>query len=224
MNNKDKSEFVLPSDTDETYNEDYEILTYKPNIGFVEPEQEPISYNEDPPEESTDDTRDKTKTLINNLDNLSKLFGLAQQRVDNKVKAGGGVTIKLDPVKDAATIAAMKRKFPDKADPTQLTYDDYKDALECINNSVKSLELVTEKDLLSALSDPLRTDFGGYGNQKGENRPELSNNSSSVEPVDMDAFKKGAVIALFLLLLPLIVPKIKAEIAEHLITAPHSPI
>ena len=223
MNKKDQN-FVLPGDTSNYSDEDYSILNYKPKIDFAELEQEPYDYSNTPQESTTDDTRDQTKQLINNLDNLKNLFKQAQQKIDNRVKAGGGVTISLDSLKDANVIAAMKRKFPDKADPTKITYEDYRDALDCVNTSSKPIEAITEEDLLSALSDRLRTDFGGYGNQKGENRPELSNNGSPVDPIDMEAFKKGAIIALFVLLLPLIIPKIKAEIAEHLLTAPHSPI
>jgi hypothetical protein len=144
-----------------------------------------------------------------------------QQRIDNRVKAAGGVEVKLDPSKDAATIAAMKRRFPDKKDPTKITYDDYKKVLDCVGKSAATPPAVSADDIRAAKSDPLRTDFGGLSNQHGENRPEISSPASAVQPVDSEAFQASAVLALFALLLPLIKTEDKLEIEQHKVDTPH---
>lgn len=190
-------------------------------------ERERARLREQELEGSLDELRDRTEQVVNGLEAIAKLTDLAQKRIDQRVNAAGGLTVKLDPVKEAHVIAAMKRKFPDKEDPTQITYDDYKKALDCVQQaapSEDSLPTVTAKDIRDAKADPNRTNFGGASNQQGENRPEISSPISSLEPLDLNKFQKEAVKALFALMLPLIVAQDQLSIAQHLITAPHKPI
>ena len=215
----------LTYNKDSDFTEEDYVLNYKPVIEFIEPDSSYIEQipDEKPKVETTENTRDRMQKLINGLDQLKKLFNTAQQRVDNRVKASGGVTIQLDKVKDAHVIDAIRRRFPNKADPTQLTYEDYRDAIDCVNGTVNTEYPITSKEMDEALNDPNRIDFGGYENQKGENRQEIAS-EKVVDPVDLDEFKKASIIALFLLLLPLIKKSESESILQHLVTAPHSPI
>ena len=223
MASKKKTNLPLPDDTETTFEEEHYILNYRPSIGFVEPEQESFEDVAPTPEEpeTIDSLRDRTSKIINGLEAAVKLSDLAQKRIDSRVKAAGGVTIKLDSKKDAATIAAMKRRFPKKKDPANITYDEYKQAIDCISKSAPAQPTVTAEDIRAARADPTRVNFGGYDNQKGENRAEISSPISSIEPIDLDEFQKSAVLALFLLMLPLIKKEDAAEIKQHKIDTPH---
>lgn len=201
-------------------NDDF-ILNYRPSIDFVEPFQapaEPVIPDTTP---TLDSAKSQTQQLIDNLNQVAALADAVQKRIDTRVVSGGGLEIKLDPIKDQATIAAMKRRFPDKIDPTSISYEDYRNALNCLQKAAPIPPSFSLSDIQNAKSDPLRTDFGGYSNQQGQNRPEISSPANSVQPLDTDAFQKAAVIALFALLLPLIQVENKLTIAEHIATIPH---
>lgn len=135
-----------------------------------------------------------------------------------------GVVVKLDTVKDAHVIAAMKRRFPEKIDPTMITYEDYKQVIDCVHKHAPEVPAISMTDLRDASNDPQRTVFGGYNNQQGENRPEISSIANSIQPIDLEAFQYGSILALFALLYPLIKMEDKLEIIQHLVTAPHVPL
>lgn len=197
------------------------ILNYRPTIDFVEPEQvqaEPVPPSEEP---TLDAAKTSTKQIIDGLNQVVVLSDAVQQRIDQRVNSAGGMTVKLDPIKDQAVIAAMMRRFPDQADPTTITYDNYRAVLDCLKKSALPVPGISLADIQQAKSDPLRTDFGGLSNQQGQNRPEISSPANSVLPVDVNAFQKSAVAALFALMLPLIQSENKTAIAEHLSTTPH---
>jgi hypothetical protein len=132
-----------------------------------------------------------------------------------------GVSVKLDPVKDAHVISAMKRRFPEKVDPTVITYEDYKQVIDCVHKHAPDVPAISVTDIRAATADPQRTAFGGYNNRQGQNRPEISSVANSVEPIDLEAFQYGAILALFALLYPLIKMEDKLEIVQHLVTVPH---
>lgn len=222
---KKRTGFPLNDDTNDTFEESDFILNYKPSLNYVEPEQEPWEppLTTEPEDETIDSLRDRTAKLIAGLDSVVKLADLAQKRIDNRVASAGGVTIKLDPIRDSFVIAAMKRQFPEKEDPSEITHDEYKVALDRINQSSSSAtqQQITAQDLKDAQADPTRTDFGGLDNQAGENRTEISSPFDSVRPVDLDDFQKKAVLSLFKLMLPLIKKTDSAAIKQHKLDTPH---
>jgi len=132
-----------------------------------------------------------------------------------------GVVIKLDPTKDAHVIAAMKRRFPEKTDPTAITYEDYKQVIDCVHAHAPDAPAVSVTDMKAATTNPQRTDFGGYSNQQGENRPEVSSSANSIKPIDLEQFQYASILALFALLYPLIKMEDQLTIAQHLMTVPH---
>jgi len=211
------------------FDEEDDILNFRPHIEFVLPDTGEAADFLAPEDEgpTIDSLRKRTEDLIKNYKAVRKLADAAQTRVDTRVKAAGGMSVKLDPTKaaDASVIAAMKRCFPEKADPTVITYECYKKCLDSIRTSdqvEKASDLVVKpEDIRAAKTDPLRTDFGGSKNRAGENRPELSSPGGGANNIDLDAFQAAAVIALFGLLLPMIKTEDKAEVAQHLVTAKH---
>lgn len=186
------------------------ILNYRPVIDYVEPEQLE-SEPPPPPAPTLDDARNQSQQILDGLNKVAELADAIQQRIDQRVLSGGGTDIKLDPVKDYATIAAMKRKFPEKADPTTISYEDYRSALDCLQRQSLPPPAITQADMAAAKSDPLRTDFGGYGNQNGENRAEVSSPANSMQSFDAGGFQKMAILKLFTMMLPLIFPDKKSD-------------
>ena len=187
------------------------ILNFRPNIDYVEPDQITAPPVAPSTETTLDDAKNQSSQIIDGLNKVATLADAVQQRIDQRVMSGGGTDIKLDPTKDQAVIAAMKRRFPDKADPTTITYEDYRNALNCLQQSALPPPAISTADIMSAKSDPLRTDFGGYSNQAGENRPEISSPGNGVQSFDASAFQKAAVLMLFALMLPLIAAQITSQ-------------
>jgi len=211
----------LPDDVGHDFEDDDFILNYRPVIEYVEPGQEfPDNYMEEPAEPLLDDLRNQTQGLIDANEAVGKLADLAQQRIDNRVAASGGLTIQLDPKVDGLAIAAMKRRFPGE-DPAKITYDMYKNALDCIDRQAPTPPKITDKDIRAAKADPLRKDFGGLGKQPGQNRAEVNSPMQVVEPVDLEDFQDNAVISLFALLLPMIMLQDQIAIIKHKIDTPH---
>ena len=219
MANKDKS-FPLPDELGHSFDEEDQILHFKPNLEYIEPE----SVNFDPllMQEAIESISDnKTQAIVDAFQAVKDLAEATQQRVDNRVKALGGMDVKLDPQKDQLVIAAMKRRFPDKTDFSSISYDDYRQCIDKLNSNADVNLAPTTNDIFMAKNDILRTDFGGLNNKQGENRPEISSPANSVAPIDLDAFQKAGVIALFALMLPLIQGETHKAILEHLATAKH---
>jgi hypothetical protein len=184
------------------------ILNYRPNIAYVEPEQVP---EENVPKEAVptlDIERNQASAIVNSLGAIASLCDEIQKKVDDKVNQLGGINIKLDPSRDFATISAMKRRFPDRSDPTTITYDDYRKALDCLGTSISPMRGMSVAEIQKAQMDPLRTNFGGLDNVNGENRPEISS-PLNIQPLDIPAFQQQALIALFAKLQPMITDLIK---------------
>lgn len=212
-----------------TFDKSRDILTFRPKINFIAPETEDISdqtiSEKDAAlqENTIEQARKRTEALISGYKQLNELAKLTQQRIDNRVAATGGVQVKLDQKKDNPVMAAMRRRFPQE-DPSIITYEVYKQCLQKLRNQAPAIPQVQLEDIKKAKLDPYRTNFGGYSNQNGENRAEISSPANTVDPVDLSAFQSAAVIALFALMLPLIKKSEAESIATHLATAPHKPI
>lgn len=215
-----KSNIPQPDEVGHSFEESDRILNFKPKIEYVEPN--PVELDAQPATqpavETIDSFRDRTNKLINSYRAVSKLIDTAQTRVDQRAKA---FKVKLDPLKDQVTIAAVKRCFPDKADPTEITYEDYKTCIKRQQSSTATPPAVSQEDIRVAVNDPFRTSFGGINNQQGQNRAEISSVASSIQPVDLDAFQSAGVLALFALMRPLIKLEDSIEIKKHLLSAGH---
>jgi hypothetical protein len=219
MSQRNKSSF--PIEAPEDFGDDDFVLNYRPRIGYVEPDQISVESTLEPEPPQLEDIRNRVEDLIKGYRAVQQLADATQKRVDARVKAAGGMTVKLDPVIDAPTIAALKRQFPDQ-DPTIVDFDKYRTSL------IKQRELspegptVTSADIRAAKPDNLRTNFGGVNNVQGENRAEVSSPAKTLKPVDLDALQAAQVVALFALMLPMISNQDSAAISRHVKTTPHA--
>jgi len=194
----------LPGEVGNSFeNEDY-VLTYKPVIEYVAPETIELDDGIQAAVPRTiEGVRQETEDLIEGYRAIKELSEIAQQRIDQRVEAAGGLTIHLDPKADSSVIAAMKRRFPD-GDPTKITYDQYRDCLDAQRRNQVDLPLVSATDIQNAKADPFRTDFGGLGNLAGMNRAEIASPAQVVEPIDITSFQTTVVKQLFEMLTPMI--------------------
>jgi len=209
-----------PLDENLDFTEEDHLLHYRPRIEWEEPPDEYLTDTSTKPA-STDieTTRQKTEALINGYKRVNQIIDLVKKKIDSRVKAQGGLDVKLDSLQDQATIAAIKRKFPDK-DASKITYDMYKDALACMNKASLSPLAVTSADIKAAKADPTTTSFGGYGSQPGALRAEISN-PMAMKPVDLKDFQKKAVVSLFKLMEPMVTANSKGQVAAHEKTKKH---
>lgn len=173
------------------------ILTRKPRIEFVEPEQiageQPIAE----PIVTIEDRRATTEELIQQYKRIDDLAVLAQNRIDARVKE---LRVKLDPSIDAAVVESIKRHFG--TEDIHITYEQYKECVDRISQTGKdAAPKLTLEDIKKASIDPFRKDLGGYGSPPGALRPELQV-KSPVQPVNIADFKKESLGELFKLLLP----------------------
>ena len=217
MTDKTKTPLVLPNDVANSFDDDYDILSFRPEIRFIEPDQM-LETPFVPFSPTVDSFRDRAADARDNLNAVGQLFDALQKRVDTR---GKDFVAKVDPIQDATVVAAMKRRFPER-DSSEVTYEDYKQALDCLSKSAPSTPVVSADDIRKAKADPLKTDFGGANSQNGENRPELSSPLNTVKPIDTESFQKSAVLALFALMLPLLQQQSSSAIAQHLATTPHA--
>jgi hypothetical protein len=195
-----------------------DILSYRPNIEFVEPEQEPgvIEPIPEPTQaEEVQELRDKVKTLAKAVNVLA---AAVQAKVDIKAK---NMIIKLDPKADAAVVASFKRMYGhEKINPYEITYEQYKKCKERMREKGESLgqrtalkeeDIQAVKDKISRPTSSLAgtatqdnvllneqagpqpfNQLGGYNTEAARNgglRPELDSNAQVIEPIDMEVLQ-----------------------------------
>ena len=218
---KDEVDYSLPGDVGHDFEDEADILNYKPTIVWDPPP--PEEGDEPAPAEATyvNDSRKRAEGIAEGYSRIVALTNAVQLKIDDRVKKLGGLTITLDPVQDFATIAAIKRRFPDIKDPTKLTYDMYKKALACAQQNTKpTVPRITAKGILAARQNPALTNFGGYGEQPGNLRREIVGPSFG-KPVNMDEFQKNASLDLFKLQEVLRLAETTAQIKIHETTMKH---
>lgn len=214
MGVKKRASIPLPGDLGHDFEDDHNILNFRPEIGFVQPPDEVLDGGGDIyfPIDTSDDTidtlRQRAQELRNGYEKLHKLSEIAQQRIDERVNSAGGFEMELDPNVDAHVIAAIKRRYPEKTDPNKITYDDYKRCLSNIAN-YQELPSIDPEEVRAAKSDPYRTDFGGYGAKPGDNRIEKQATVQNMQPLDINQFQANAIIKLFEMLKDMIIDLIK---------------
>lgn len=190
------------------FSSDRDIINFKPRISFVEPPQiegEPPTAKPEPL--TIDEVQRGIQELIDAYRRVEQIADITQARVDQRAK---NLEINLDPLVDAPTIDSIKRAFPDKKDPTKITFDDYRHCLGELNSHAENnVPTLSQEDLDKALSDKLKTDFGGLGKPSGLNRPELDSASQIIKPINIPEFQKEAVEGTFNLMKPLITSLIK---------------
>lgn len=188
---------------------DRNILEFRPDIGFIEPEVEPeeiVPRAEVPQLEDVENQRDQLKKFAKAIDTLaSAVQAIADQKAN-------GMKVKIDPAVDADVVQAMRRAFPDKRDkdgniieivnPTEITYNQYRDCKDKIKK--KGLEIgrkpLITSDEVEKARDQLAEGAGGGGrtgadaqiggfgtpeSRDGRLRPDLDERAQIIAPIDM---------------------------------------
>jgi hypothetical protein len=173
-----------------------QILNYRPNIEFIEPEQKKVDIN--PIQKTPLLTQPKIDKIINLASTIEVLGSVIQNQIDEKCK---NMKIKLDPTIDAAAIQAILRMFPEKVLDNNnqgnlyITYADYKECRNKISEYAEELAKkasVSEKDISIARGKLDNTIVGGYGTEAskdGSLRPELSEKAQIIKPINVDEFQ-----------------------------------
>lgn len=185
-----------------------DILEGRPNIEFVEPETEGFTAVpedvEDVPE--LPNVQERRHELRQFAQAINVLATATQARVDDKAK---NMKIKLDLNVDIATVQAMRRYFPD-SDPTEITYDQYRQVKECLRSLGREIGqkvLVDPADVQAAreslgqdgptkagkgsIGTPAAASMGGYGTLEASNgqlRPEADLKAYVIPPLDVESF------------------------------------
>ena len=190
------------------FSSDRDVINFRPQISFIEPPQiegEPQPAAPTPP--SIDEVQKSVQGLVDGYRKVEQIADITQDRIDQRAK---NFEVNLDPVVDATTIESIKRAFPNKKDPTKITFDDYRHCLKELNdNAEDKVPTISQEDLDRALGDKLKTDFAGLGKLNGLNRPELDPGHQIVKPLNIPAFQKEAVAGTFKMMKPLITDLIK---------------
>lgn len=183
-----------------------DILLYRPNITFIEPEVEPQPPEPLPPTplqiEDIQQKRQEVKQLAKAVNALATTL---QARADERAK---GMAIKLDPKVDATAMQAMKRLYPED-DPTQITYDQYKQCKERMRQTGEDIgkqAIITTDDIIAARDQAASVaaindqevaasafnQLGGWNTEEAKNgmlRPETNPKLQIVKPLDMAEFQ-----------------------------------
>lgn len=168
--------------------ESRDILEFRPNIAFVEPEVVSVAPTPVPaPLESSAIKQevDQTVALAKAVDTLA---AAVQARADLRAE---GMVIALHPGADDAAIAAMRRLYPGD-NPNEINYDQYRNCkdqqLEHGVNVAKNA-VISEDEIKEAKEDPLNTNqiagFGSADAANGSLRPELNSRAQLVPVLDM---------------------------------------
>ncbi len=185
------------------------VLNFRPNIAFIEPDQQEVPIQAPPEGLQPQDALERIRKVQKLADAVNVLASAVQAKVDAKA---GNIKIKLDPKVDAQAIAAMKRMFPedvaltliqgeDDDGPSEdgifITYDQYRQCKDNIRNYADEIALkarVTPEEIAAAKLDldAGTTKIGGIGTPEAANgglRPELEPKATIIEPLDIGKFQ-----------------------------------
>jgi hypothetical protein len=178
----------MPRDLD---SQSRDLLNFRPNIDFVEPDVLPAAPNPvAPPPPIIDDGAEAERVrlrLFNLADSVEILATAVQAKIDAKAIE---MRIKLDPKVDAAAIAAVRRHGGDD----EIDYELYKhcrDMLRAYADQQAAKNRITQEQIDAAREglDKFDAGFGSLAAKNGTLRPELSPKAQLVEPLDLDKFQ-----------------------------------
>ena len=177
--------------------QDQDILSFRPNIEYVEPDQQPgeiTPISEDKPQlEDLIAQRTEIKQLAKAVESLATAV---QAKADERAK---GMVIALDPQIDYQTIQAMKRIYPND-NPNEITYEQYRSCKEGIlargkmlgQQGAITIDNVRDATRNASSSERGMTQLGGYNTLDSSNgglRPELRKKGRIIEPIDLEEFQ-----------------------------------
>ncbi len=170
------------------------ILNFRPVIDFVEPEVEAATPNPItvPPIIDEEEVAEQVRLELFNLaESVDVLATALQARIDLKAK---DMLIKLDPIVDDTTIAAINRAYPDHEADDGITYEMYQQCRENIRayaDAQANKNDLTEEEVAGAAADPegIAGIFNSPDAKNGKMRPELSKKAKVIEEIDMKKFQ-----------------------------------
>lgn len=205
-------------------NNDRDILSFRPDIQFIEPEiEDPIidPLTEDRPQ--IEEVEDNIKRIRNFADAVDTLAAAVQARADDKAK---NMKVCLDPKVDAAIIQALRRRFGNDAVPC-ITYEQYRECKDLLRQYALNLgdNMLSTPDKVNNARDQaantlsgnnsILNDDGGRtttpagtasglklgglntpGARTGGLRPELDTNTQVIPPIDVDEFQINMICIL----------------------------
>lgn len=177
------------------------VLKFRPKIEFVEPEQEPASPNpiqKEPLEPTLAELTAQRQRIKKLADAINLLAAAVQVKIDDKAK---DQIVVLDRNVDAATIASLRRTYPNASVFNQITYDQYRRCRESIASYGRSVGLkaiISQKDIDDARADLEKGNFnvGGVFDEAARNgglRPDLDKRAQIIEPLDLDKFQNELI-------------------------------
>lgn len=178
--------------------QDRDILSFKPNIEYVEPDQQPGEINPISPDKLQLEDLVAKRTQVKQLAKAVESLAIAiQSKADEEAKE---MKIALDPKIDYQAIQAMKRIYPD-ANPNEITYEQYRSCKEGLILRGKLLGMegtVTLEEVDKAANSRLDS-MGGWNTPAANNgglRPELNKKGQIVEPLDLEEFQSNLLCIL----------------------------
>jgi hypothetical protein len=177
------------------------ILEFRPQINFVEPEVQPGVIDPITPDQpQLEDAYDDVEELRKLADAVNTLATALQSKVDEIA-----VDVKMAVTDDDDVVQqAMERMFPDD-DPTILTYQQYKHCKDHILQEGINIgdQLIITPDEIGAFKDDAKkaldnessrsvTQMGGFGtpeNADGRLRPELQTRGQVIKPLKYKKLK-----------------------------------
>tara|TARA_Y100000310_G_C20685627_1_gene818746 strand:- start:53 stop:724 length:672 start_codon:yes stop_codon:yes gene_type:complete len=216
---KDEAVNTLPGDVGHDFEDEHDILTSRPKIEWDPPAPEEGDEKVAVADPIIQENRQRAEGIIEGYKRVAKLTDELQKKIDDRVKKLGGLEVELDPVKDAATISAIKRRFPEVKDPTKLDYATYKKALACAKPKL-SVPALTTADILKARQNPTTTGLGGFGEKPGALRSQNTGPSFG-NPVDLEEFQKNATLDLFKMMEELIKGTAQGQVLQHELSKKH---
>jgi hypothetical protein len=176
------------------------ILNFRPNISFIEPKFKGLPPQEKPKPISLADSENEWRQL----DSMASAINILADGVQAKTDARcDGFYIALDPIRDAAVVAALERKYGQidqtkKTDLTKITFKQYREcrtALSEIGDSTARSLITPDSVLAKMRADPLGINLAidNAEAKAGLLRPDLSKVGNPIEPIDIKSFEEKLV-------------------------------
>ena len=188
---------------------DRDLLKFRPNIVFIEPDQEPGVIDPVAEEvplqlEDVQEARARIKQLAKAVNTMAAAI---QARADQRAKT---MVIQLDLNVDQDAIQAMRRKFPstpeNPVDPTKITYGQYrivKDDIRGHGTETAKKALVLPDDVQKARDEMqggagrfVPGQFGSEAANTGGLRPELDARAHIIEPLNIEEIQINLICIL----------------------------
>jgi len=180
-----------------------DLLEYRPDIGFIEPEVQ----SEEPPEKLyTQHIDPKTPVLVAKAtqkfaENIEKVAESVQEEAD---RLSEGFCITLDRKRDYTAIMAMRRHYPN-SDPFKICYEQYKQCKEHLrevaNGTSSKMLTAVSKETINKEKAAINKAFGSSSTNRDLSeilssigpKSDMRPTDKLLEPLDIEEFQDTAL-------------------------------